>query len=198
MIVLVNMKHLLLVLAVCISSCTLLQNNHIMYRAGKVLPDTTFVYALPFAKGESYRVVQGSHSFFSHYGDFAIDFKMKPGTPVHAARSGVVTFARSHFTNGGISRKYLGKGNGITICHGDGSYAHYWHLQHNGAIVRIGDTVSKGQLIGYSGSTGFSSFPHLHFEVTRRSRIGAEEVPVVFETEKGAKVLQPLRRYKAR
>jgi murein DD-endopeptidase MepM/ murein hydrolase activator NlpD len=142
-------------------------------------------------------VVQGAHSFFSHYGDFAVDFKMKPGTPVHAARSGVVVFARSHFTNGGIGRKFVGKGNGITIRHSDGTYAHYWHLQHKGSLVRTGDTVTQGQLIGYSGSTGFSAFPHLHFEVTRQPRIGREEVPVVFKTEQGAKFLQPLRRYKA-
>ncbi len=168
-----------------------------MYRAGKMLPDSTYVYSLPYAKGESYRVVQGSHSFFSHYGDFAIDFKMKPGTAIHAARSGVVIFARGNNTGGGITRKFVGKGNGITIRHDDGTYAHYWHLKHNGILVRLGDTVTKGQRIGYSGSTGFSAFPHLHFEVTRQPRIGRDEVPVVFETEKGAKFLQPPRRYKS-
>lgn len=168
-----------------------------MYRAAKMLPDSTYVYALPYAKGKAYRVVQGSHSFFSHYGDFAIDFKMKQGTPIHAARSGVVSFARSHFRDGGITKRFVGKGNGITIRHSDGTYAHYWHLRHNGAVVRTGDTVTRGQLIGHSGSTGFSAFPHLHFEVTKNPRIGRNEFPVVFETEKGAKFLQPLRRYKA-
>jgi len=190
-------KIIIPILALCFSSCSLLQNNHIMYSEGKQLPDSTYVYALPYAKGKSYRVVQGSHSFFSHYGDFALDFKMKPGTPIHAAREGVVTFARSHHTAGGISRKYVGKGNGITIRHSDGTYAHYWHLRQNGAVVRIGDTVKKHQLIGYSGNTGFSAFPHLHFEVTRSPRIGRDEVPVVFATEKGAKFLLPPRRYKS-
>lgn len=192
-----NKRFIIPLLSLCFSSCILLQNNHVMYRVGKTLPDTTFVYALPYAQGKAYLVVQGCHSFFSHYGDFAIDFKMKPGTPVHAARSGVVTFARGNNTGGGITRKFVGKGNGITIRHNDGTYAHYWHLQSNGAVVRVGDTVTRGQLIGYSGNTGFSAFPHLHFEVTRQPRIGREEVPVVFETEKGAKFLQPLRRYKS-
>lgn len=191
------MKYLLLFLAFGLTGCSLLQNNHIMYRAGKELPDTTYVYALPYAKGKAYRVAQGSHSFFSHYGDFAIDFKMKPGTPIHAAREGVVTYVRSHFSNGGITRQYVGKGNGITIRHSDGTYAHYWHLQQNGSVVRVGDTVAKRQLIGYSGHTGFSAFPHLHFEVTRTPRIGREELPVVFQTEKGAKFLLPPRRYKS-
>lgn len=191
------MKLLLPIVASCFYSCTLLQNNHVLYRAGQVLPDSTYRYALPYAKGKAYRVVQGSHSLFSHYGDFAIDFKMKPGTPVHAARSGVVTFARSNHTGGGISRRFVGMGNGITIRHNDGTYAHYWHLRYKGALLRVGDTATRGQLIGYSGSTGFSAFPHLHFEVTRNSRLGGEEVPVVFDTEAGARFLQPLRRYKA-
>ncbi|NTS40037.1 M23 family metallopeptidase [Flavisolibacter sp. BT320] len=191
------MKFLLFSLVLCFASCSLLQNNQVMYRAGKTLPDTTYVYALPFEKGKAYRVAQGSHSFFSHFGDFAVDFKMKPGTPIHAARGGVVVFERSFFTNGGITRKFRGKGNGITISHGDDTYAHYWHLRYNGSVVRVGDTVTKGQLIGYSGSTGFSAFPHLHFEVTERTRIGGKELPVVFQTEEGARFLQPLRRYKA-
>ncbi|HEY1022453.1 MAG TPA: M23 family metallopeptidase [Flavisolibacter sp.] len=192
-----NRTLILLLLVAGFFSCSLLQNNHILYREGKRLPDSTYVYALPFAIGKSYRVVQGSHSFFSHYGDFAIDFQMKPGTPIHAARDGVVTYARDHFDGGGITRKYVGKGNGLTIRHADGTYSHYWHLRYQGAVVRIGDTVKKQQLIGYSGSTGFSAFPHLHFEVTRNARIGREEVPVVFDTEEGARFLQPLRRYKA-
>ncbi len=47
----------------------------------------------------------------------------------------------------------------------DGSIAYYWHLQKDGVLVNIGDTVQTGQWIGLSGNTGYSAFPHLHFEV---------------------------------
>jgi murein DD-endopeptidase MepM/ murein hydrolase activator NlpD len=159
--------------------------------------DHYHVYALPFEKGKKAWVVQGYESFFSHKGDYAIDFKVKNGTRIMAAREGVVVFAREHFEKGGIGKKYVGTGNGITIKHADGTYAHYWHLQHNGALVAVGDTVQQGQWIGLSGDTGFSAFPHLHFEVTRQPRISRDDFPVLFFTERGPKFLQPLRWYKS-
>ena len=155
------------------------------------------VYPLPFEKGKKVFVAQGYESLFSHKGDYAIDFKVNEGTSVLATREGVVSFARASNTSGGISRKFVGKGNGITIRHSDGTYAHYWHLQHNGAMVNVGDTVQQGQWIGLSGNTGFSAFPHLHFEVTREPRISRDDFPVLFLTEKGPNFLQPLRWYKA-
>ena len=191
------MKYCVLLVWLSITSCVVVQNNKFIERADKLMGDHVFVYSLPFEKGKSYWVVQGYESMLSHSGDYAIDFKMKQGTKVMAARSGVVTFVRESNTRGGASKKYVGKGNGITIKHNDGTYAHYWHLQHDGALVNVGDTVQQGQWIGLSGSTGFSAFPHLHFEVTRQPRISREDFPVLFLTEKGAKFLQPLRRYKA-
>ena len=179
------------------TSCAVVQNNSYMGRAEKLMGDHYHVYSLPFEKGKTVFVVQGYESMFSHKGDYAIDFKIKQGTRIVAAREGVVVFARESNTSGGISKKYVGKGNGITIKHGDGTYAHYWHLKHNGALVSVGDSIQQGQVIGLSGSTGFSAFPHLHFEVTREPRISRNDFPVLFLTQKGAKFLQPLRWYKA-
>ncbi len=179
------------------SSCAVVQNNDFVDRAEALMGDHYYVYSLPFEKNKSYLVVQGYESKFSHKGDYAIDFKMKQGSKVMAARDGIVSFARESFSEGGASSKYVGKGNGITIKHKDGTYAHYWHLQYNGALVSVGDTVVQGQLIGLSGSTGFSAFPHLHFEVTRQPRISREDFPVLFYTTGGPKFLQPFRRYKA-
>lgn len=195
--VVVNMKWPFYLSLCFLLSCSLLQNNAVLHQAAQTMPDSIFVYRLPYQNGTSQWVVQGCYSVLSHHGDFAIDFKMKPGTGVHAARSGRVLFVRSHNTKGGIGKRFLGQGNGITIRHNDGTFAHYWHLQHNGSLVGVGDTVVQGQLIGRSGNTGFSAFPHLHFEVTRQPRIGRKEVPVLFYTRNGAKFLQPLRRYKA-
>ena len=174
-----------------------MQNNNFKDRAEVLMGDHHYVYSLPYPKGESYFVAQGYESLFSHKGDYAIDFKMKQGTKVMASRDGIVTFSRESFSEGGAKRKYVGKGNGISIKHNDGTYAHYWHLQHNGALVSVGDTVQEGQLIGLSGNTGFSAFPHLHFEVTRQPRISREDFPVLFYTAGGPKFLQPFRRYKA-
>ncbi|RYZ30678.1 MAG: M23 family metallopeptidase [Chitinophagaceae bacterium] len=185
------------VLLIFFTSCAVVQNNGFIERADRLMGNHYNVYTLPFEKGKTVFVVQGYESLFSHSGDYAIDFKVKEGTRIVAARDGVVVFAREDNINGGITRKYVGKGNGITIKHDDGTYAHYWHLQHNGALVSVGDSVLQGQVIGLSGSTGFSAFPHLHFEVTRQSRISRDDFPVLFLTQKGAKFLQPLRWYKA-
>lgn len=179
------------------ASCTVLQNNREVYRLSKTVSDTAPVYSLPFAKGTSHTVWQGYHSCFSHWGNYAVDFKMKPGTVIHAARSGVVIGIKDSYKSGGVGKRYMGKENAMIIQHNDGSYAHYLHLQNKGALVTLGDTVQQGQAIALSGSTGFSAFPHLHFEVTRSLQKATDELPVRFMTEKGAAFLRPLRRYKA-
>lgn len=178
-------------------SCSVLQNNNFVYRAENLSKGNTFVYALPFTKGQSFYVLQGYESLFSHRGDYAVDFKMKRGTPVLSARSGRVIFVRQTDTKGGVGKRFVGTGNGITIQHNDGTYAHYWHLQHNGVLVAVGDSVQVGQHIAFSGNTGFSAFPHLHFEVTRKSTKSEDDFPVRFQTAGGAQFLKPLRRYKA-
>lgn len=179
------------------TSCTTLQNNSFVYGQPFTATDSVDVYSLPFEKGACFLVVQGYRSMLSHKGDYAIDFRMKRGTPIHAARGGVVVFARDTFRAGGIGKKFVGTGNGITIRHSDGSFAHYWHLQHGGVLVSVGETVTRGQKIGLSGDTGFSAFPHLHFEVTFTNRISRGDFPVYFKTARGVKFLQPLRCYKA-
>lgn len=191
------MKWFVLMLLISCASCSLLQNNSFISRADKLMGNNSFVYFLPYQKGKSYLVVQGYQSLFSHAGDYAIDFKMKPGTKIIAAREGVVVFVREGNAIGGVGKKYVGTGNGITVQHSDGTYAHYWHLRYNGALVSVGDTIQQGQVIGLSGSTGFSAFPHLHFEVTHEIQISSADFPVMFHTKKGAKFLQPLHWYKA-
>lgn len=183
--------------AFCFLSCTVLQNNHAVYQQSKTLPATAFVYPLPFAKGTSHRVVQGYESLLSHRRNFAIDFKMKEGTAVHAAREGRVVFVMQDNWKGGVGRRFVGKENAIVIRHSDGTFGHYLHLRYHGALVAPGDSVQQGQQIGWSGSTGFSAFPHLHFEVTEGLQKAKKEIPVRFRTEKGAVFVQPLRRYKS-
>ena len=88
-------------------------------------------------------------------------------------------------------------GNHIGIRHSDGTTAYYWHLKHNEAFVNIGDTIVKGQVIGLSGNTGFSFFPHLHFEVRYRNESGRlTRLTTLFNTSKGIKYLHAGKFYK--
>ena len=161
---------------------------------GRVKDDSSFVYALPYTKGKSYLLIQAYQSNMSHKGEYALDFKMKEGTAVCAARQGIVTAMREDSDKGGLKPEMLSEGNYIIIEHDDGSEAHYWHLRKDGALVNPGDTVQQGQQIGWSGNTGYSAFPHLHFEV---SEPGKGQVPTRFRTKKGIKYLRPAKWHRA-
>ena len=150
--------------------------------------DDDTIYMLPYASGSSYRVLQGYSSRFSHTGleQYAIDFKMDVGTPVHAARGGVVArVEESH--DRGCWEDGCGKyANYIVILHDDGTTGEYYHLKKNGALVDAGDRVKAGQRIGLSGNTGHTTMPHLHFAVYRAAEWGnTQSIPVRFMTSGG-------------
>jgi murein DD-endopeptidase MepM/ murein hydrolase activator NlpD len=129
--------------------------------------DDSYVYALPFPAGQTFPVSQGFHGKYSHTGGdcFSIDFKMPLGTPVHAARPGVVVGIKDDSDSGGGDKKYEWDANYILIQHSDGTLGHYVHLQKSGCRVKLGQKVEVGDWIGLSGSTGHSTGPHLHFAV---------------------------------
>jgi murein DD-endopeptidase MepM/ murein hydrolase activator NlpD len=89
----------------------------------------------------------------------AIDIATANGTPIVAAQSGLVYYA---------SWSPYGYGNFVQIEHGDGRQTHYAHLR--AFNVKPGDFVQQGQLIGWEGSTGNSTGPHLHFELVIQGR----------------------------
>ncbi|MBM3418696.1 MAG: M23 family metallopeptidase [Bacteroidetes bacterium] len=157
---------------------------------------SNFVYELPTEKGKKVFISQGYNGWFSHKKQFALDFKLKEGSPIYAAREGVVFKCASHNTEGGMNKKYLSKGNHIIIQHGDGTYAAYWHLQYNGVSVKKGEQVITGQQIGFSGNTGYSSSPHLHFEVYFYNDEGRQVTfPTQFKTSKGVEGLKVYKFY---
>ncbi len=150
--------------------------------------DDDHLYSLPYASGKSYRVLQGYLSSFSHTGleAFAIDIDMPIGTPVHAARAGVVARVEESHTKGCWEDGCGKYANYIVILHSDGTTGEYYHLDKNGAIVSVGDSVSQGQKIGYSGNTGHSTMPHLHFAVYRATHWGdTQSIPVRFQSSAG-------------
>lgn len=167
-----------------------------LLQKGKLKDDTSYVYQLPFKKNTDKLIVQGYFSSFSHRNRAALDFKMKRGTSIFAARGGIVIRVKEDGNKGGWNRKYRPYGNMIVIQHADGSRAGYWHLQYNGAIANIGDTVQQGQEIGLSGKTGYTLFPHLHFLVWNSRNGNWQQVATRFQTSKGIKFLRPFRRYR--
>ena len=89
-----------------------------------------------------------------------VDYGAPTGTPVSAIADGRVVMARR---NGGY-------GNFVEIRHPGGLVSRYGHLSRYGAGAGAGRSVRQGQIIGYVGSTGFSTGPHLHFEVRQSGR----------------------------
>lgn len=177
---------------------TLSRQTALNLQKQKYSEDTSHVYWLPYREEGKHLVVQGYYSPFSHPTDIALDIKMKTGTTICAARGGIVYDLYEGSNIGGAKDKYLDDGNYIMIRHNDGSKSYYWHLKYNGVLVNIGDTVKQGQPIGLSGSTGYSAFPHLHFEVWGYSADGKYgQLPVRFRTPKGPRYLRPLRYYRS-
>lgn len=146
------------------------------------------VYELPYMPGKKVSIVQGYNGWWSHQHSNALDFLMRKGEIICAARSGIVQGARSDSQKGGASYKFISDGNYVIIKHDDSTSAAYWHMLYNSVMVKPGDTVQTGQQIGRVGSTGFSSGPHLHFEVYYFDGQGNEHtVKTVFSTTRGIK-----------
>lgn len=113
-----------------------------------VLPINIADYTMSSGYGYRRDPIYGTTKF--HEG---LDFAAAIGTPVFATANGVVS----------IAKRTAGYGNCIDIDHGFNYMSRYAHL--NDILVKEGDKVTRGQLIGKVGSTGKSTGPHLHYEV---------------------------------
>lgn len=149
-----------------------------------ITADTEHIYRFPYDGsyhiGWSYKSYT-PYGWAPNYWHLAIDWAMPEGTPILAARAGTVSTVVESFSTVGND------GNVIEIEHDDGSFAAYIHLMYDGAVVEEGDKVSEGQLIGFSGNTGNSTGPHLHFHVWRSHVIAGQfttdQFPVRFFAE---------------
>ncbi len=147
--------------------------------------EETVIYRLPFSDQTIAPVVQGYFGSFTHQGEHSLDFRMPEGTPVLASREGYVVGTRSDSRVGGPEPSYVSEANYVMIFHDDGTFAQYAHLQYNGVVVRRGQRVRSHELIGYSGNTGYSRGPHLHFAVHVPTYHGSETVPTRFRDRTG-------------
>lgn len=125
----------------------------------------------PFPKGKRYKVIQGYNGRFTHndlYSRYAIDFNLKIGDTITSVDSGYIVGLIEDYKDYGTTKEWLDndKSNYITVYHPhSGLFSQYVHLDHKGALLKLGESVKKGQAIGISGRTGFTTMPHLHFNV---------------------------------
>jgi murein DD-endopeptidase MepM/ murein hydrolase activator NlpD len=140
-------------------------------------------YRAPFAVGTSYPVSQAYPTRLTHVtpdSQYAVDMALPDHTPIYAAREGIVINTRHDSFRGGADPAMLDQANLIEILHDDGTIAIYAHLHWDSIRVRIGETVARGQYIADSGSTGFSTGPHLHFAVVKNTGDDNVSIPVQF------------------
>ena len=145
--------------------------------------DDSIEYLYPFGGSAPRKLAQGVDGGITHTGNhrYAFDFGMPIGTPVLAARSGVVFKVKDGFPEGGFSKKYFSSWNQVVILHEDNTFSTYGHLRA-GIIVEEGQLVSARDLLGYSGNSGYSKGPHLHFHVSIRKDDGpSRTIPISFQ-----------------
>lgn len=150
------------------------------------------LYQFPFNSLSCMRISQGFNGRFSHSADhsrYAVDISMNVGTSIVAARAGIVVEVKDDYYMGGVNEYFLDKGNFISVMHEDGSFARYVHILLSSAKVKPGDKVQVGQELAESGSSGFSSGPHLHLVVTRNAGFSNISIPFHFVTRNGEAVL---------
>jgi murein DD-endopeptidase MepM/ murein hydrolase activator NlpD len=152
---------------------------------------TDYQYALPFPRGQTFSVLQGFHGAFSHHGsnEFAVDFDCPVATPVLAARPGMVVVVNAKAQGSGTTPDFLdyNRTNFVIVMHDDGTLGEYMHLAPATVQVKPGQRVERGQELALSGNTGFSSTPHLHFQVMTAARdgIAARSFPFIMAVAPG-------------
>ena len=153
---------------------TIVEKGFVREQSSEEYSDLLFALPVPKSKITQF----GSRKISpAHTGQLnnSIDFIVPEGTGIYAAADGIVFAIKDDSKVGGPYPKYWDDGNYIEIKHSNGEFTRYEHLKFKGVIVKVGEKVKQGQLIGYSGHTGFANNPHLHFEVMNYYGKGHED-----------------------
>ena len=136
------------------------------------------LYRLPWPDGLSFMFTQvhGGRitTHFTKATLHAVDIAMPAGVPVLAARSGVVESLQRDHGAGADEAPLTYEGNFVRVRHADGTAATYAHLKHLGVSVEIGEEISAGQLLGYSGADGFQAADDRYYASPRRHALHPE------------------------
>jgi len=142
---------------------TMVKNKEKLLRAIPAIQPVSNKNMKRVASGFGYRIDPLYKDYRLHAG---LDFSAPTGTPIYATSDGVVQIA-------GFSTD--GYGNKVVINHGFGFQTLYGHMVR--VKAKVGQSVKRGEVIGYVGSTGKSTGPHCHYEVIKR---GAKVDPVYY------------------
>lgn len=145
-------------------------------------------YLFPVKSSSLFKITQAFNGRFSHHktgNKYAVDIAMQVGTYIAAARAGTVMWIKQDYYMGGKRQYFLDKANAVKILHDDGTYAVYAHILQDSALVQPGDIVQVGQIIARSGSSGFSTGPHLHFVIRKNVGYKTVSVPFTFKIRDG-------------
>ena len=157
--------------------------NHLKLTSipGRPTEPKNYHYLRPFSENAKTYISQGFNGQASHQdalNAYAIDFALLLGTPVLAARNGIVMEVIDGNPDlGGSKASDLDNANLIRIVHDDDSMAVYGHLLEASATVKPGQWVAAGTVIAQSGNSGFSHGPHLHFAVQINNGIQLISIP---------------------
>jgi murein DD-endopeptidase MepM/ murein hydrolase activator NlpD len=147
-----------------------------------------YFYHAPFQTKKSYRITQSFNGKATHNTEgsrFAVDIAMDVGTHLTAARSGTVVMVKDSYHMSGRTQYFLDKANVIKVLHDDGSFALYAHILLDTAVVKVGDKVVVGDRLARSGSSGFSTGPHLHFVIIKNTGLKSKSIPFKFINHDG-------------
>lgn len=145
-------------------------------------------YRLPAKANGFHKITQGFNGRYSHAAApnrYAVDIDLPLGTDVLAARSGVVVWIKQDYVLDGTDDYFADKANMIQVLHEDGTIAVYAHLLNESVKVSVGQQVEAGQVLARSGSSGYSTGPHLHFVVWKNTGLQYRSVPFTFMTDSG-------------
>ncbi|ALO34156.1 peptidase M23 [Colwellia sp. MT41] len=147
-----------------------------------------YPYHAPFFSPKGHRISQAFNGNFSHtddYNKYAVDIVMDVGTYLTAVRAGTVVWVKDDYHMSGTTRYFRDKANVIKVLHDDGTFSSYAHILMATALVKEGDKVAVGDRLARSGSSGFSTGPHLHFSIIKNSGLKNIAIPFKFIDKKG-------------